>query len=132
MHLQSKSLCRRAHIYRLSAQFQLLSPSILPMRGGGRSQDLLPNSSWELSLLKVKQCYNNIDSQTKNTKFMHTFMHPLICNNSLHFKTRSVKIKYMCMYVRLTTNTTIQISLFFSTISDTAQLKNFTCITESA
>ena len=88
--------------------------------GGGRSQDLLPNSSWELSLLQVKQCYNNIDSQTKNTKVMHTFMHPLICNNSLHFKTRSVKIKYMCMYVRLTTNTTIQISLFFSTISDTA------------
>ena len=128
MHLQSKSLCRRAHIYRLSAPFQLLSPSILPKRwrggwgwgGGGRSQDLLPNSSWELSLLQVKQCYNNIDSQTKNTKFMHTFMHPLICNNSLHFKTRSVKIKYMCMYVRLTTNTTIQISLFFSTISDTA------------
>ena len=128
MHLQSKSLCRRAHIYRLLAPFQLLSPSILPKRwrggggggGGGRSQDLLPNSSWELSLLQVKQCYNNIDSQTKNTKFMHTFMHPLICNNSLHFKTRSVKIKYMCMYVRLTTNTTIQISLFFSTISDTA------------
>ena len=24
--------------------------------GGGRSQGLLPNSSWELSLLQVKQC----------------------------------------------------------------------------
>ena len=105
----------------MSAQFQLLSPSILPKRvegGGGEEPGLIAKQQLGIELTPSKAVLELIHKQ-KHKIYAHLYASSNL-QQFTSFQNDECKIKYMCMYARLTTNTTIQISLFFSTIGDTA------------